>query len=178
MCNLSKIRTCLQDYFKVWHLHKIQVCQCNASSDWRHLLPACIGVPFPVVIPRIVPRCWFAPCASSALLLPPSLTKTKVVQALVKRYIQVGGIHPHAVDLHVRIQSNFDSRKWMLIWVKLSVKNARRNLHHRKRMMYSENWSEAWWKNPTCIMRTRMKMRMRVQTGLDCPLRAGAACRI
>ena len=117
-------------------IHKTNQESFQLGSDWRHLLPACIAVPLPVVVSGMVPWRLSAP----TLLLPPSLAKAKVVQALVKRHVQVGCIHPHAVHLN----RNHPSLK----------------LQH----------------DPTRITRTRMKRR--VQTGLDWPLRAGAAWRM
>ena len=110
------------------------------DSDWRHLLPVCIAVPLPVVVSGIVPWWLSAP----TLLLPPPLAEAKVVEALVKRHVQVGCIHPHAV--HLKVENG--------------------GIHP----------SLTFQHNPTFIIRTRMKRRF--QTGLDWPLRAGAAWRM
>ena len=121
-------------------IHKTNHESFQLGSDWRHLLPACIAVPLPVVVSGMVPWRLSAP----TLLLPPPLAEAKVVEALVKRHVQVGCIHPHAV--HLKVENG--------------------GIHP----------SLTFQHNPTFIIRTRMKRRF--QTGLDWPLRAGAAWRM
>ena len=60
------------------------VWQMSTYHSQKHQLPPVrIGVSSPIVVPWIVPR-WLS---ASTLLLPSSLTKAKVVKALVKRHI-------------------------------------------------------------------------------------------
>ena len=75
-------------------------------QHWCIPLPVRVGILLPIVVPGNIPR--------PPLLLPSCSAKPKVVETLVKRHIQVGRVHPHAVHLENEGKTNQLRKGWSI----------------------------------------------------------------